>query len=106
MRVSLVKRPKPQGTIWVCYDCLHAAVNGEVSDDRPADLPEPWALEMGTDVTPGLTWSEHNDPTGCEATFRDGSDQCSCETREIASSRCDGCGDWHAGSRHAFTYWG
>lgn len=105
MSVSLVKRPMPQGTIWVCQDCMFAAVNGEISDDRPADLPEVWALEPATDVTPGLTWTEHHDPAGCEAMFDAGTDQCDCETREFSSSRCDGCGDWHAGSRHAFTYW-
>jgi len=105
MSVSLVKRPMPQGTMWVCTDCLFAEVNGEFSPDRPADLPEVWALEMNTDVTPGLTWDEHDDPAGCEAAFNDGTDQCSCETREFSSASCDACGDWHAGARHAFTFW-
>lgn len=96
----------PQGVIWACQDCTFAAVNGEDNDDRPADLPEVWALDPGADVTPGLTWSEHDDPAECEAAFRDGGDQCECEHRTFSSSACDACGSTLGGDRHAFTLLG
>jgi len=80
----------PQGTIYVCQDCLMAHANGEVSPDRPADLPDVWALwadEPAGSVTMG--------PPTADADF------------EIPSSTstCDGCGDRHWGDRYAFTYW-
>jgi hypothetical protein len=82
-------RPMPQGTIYVCQDCMLAHANGEASDDRPADLPEVWALwenEPAGSVTMGSP-----DDAEFEIPFSD--------------STCDGCGDRHAGDRYAFTYW-
>jgi hypothetical protein len=91
----------PQGTMWVCIDCTMLAVNDERPDDRPADLPELWSREPATDVTPGLTREAHGQ--GC--TSPDDATECNCAEREYVDSSCDACGDWHAGTRHAFTYW-
>lgn len=105
MPVSLVKRPTAQGTLWVCHDCTHLAVNGEAPIDRPSDLPEPWAIESAADVTPGLMGTEH--PCTEAGTEREHGvvDDCDCETRDFMTSSCDACGDYHAGARHAFTWW-
>lgn len=99
MSVSLVKRPKPQGTLWVCVDCLMMAANDEAPVDPDPTQPEPWAIENATDVTMGLLLSEHysND---CDEEA-----ECDCETRDFSWSPCDGCGSTLGGSRHAFTWW-
>src|SRR5690242_12921454 len=93
-----------QGTLWVCVDCLMSEANGE--EVKPhAGQPEPWALELDTDVTAGLTWEEHHNPAECEELFTNGG-ECYCETQEFSWSSCDGCGSTLGGSRHAYTWWG
>lgn len=92
-----------QGIIWVCTDCMFAHANGEVSDDRPADVPELWALwadEPVGSVTMGIGSGEHSD--GCEGDWEQG---CYCEITPFSHSRCDGCGSTLEGARHAFTWW-
>lgn len=93
-------RPTPQGTLWVCVDCMLTEATGELPADLDADQPAPWARESATDVTPGLLRSEHND--GCEGDWEQG---CYCEHREFSWSQCDGCGSTLGGSRHAYTWW-
>jgi hypothetical protein len=105
MTVSLVKRPMPQGTIWVCTDCMILDVNGDEPVDPDPTQPLPWALwadaKMG-DTTPGITREAHtcDDPDSWER-----GEDCGCEEREFSWSPCDGCGSSLGGTRHAFTYW-
>lgn len=81
----------PQGTLWVCDDCLFAREgDGTENPDR-----EPWGLEPDTDVTAGLTWDEHS-CGDAEANFRDGI-ECECEQIEFTWSDCEGCGSTLAG---------
>jgi hypothetical protein len=102
MSVSLVKRPMPQGTIWVCTDCMILAVNGDEPVDPDPTQPLPWSLEPNTDVTPGITRDAHScdDPDSWER-----GEDCGCEEREFSWASCDGCGSTLGGTRHAFTYW-
>lgn len=102
MSVSLVKRPKPQGTLWVCVDCLMAEANGEAPTDPQEGQPEPWAIESATDVTMGLTEDEHSCDYAGGAWERG---ECDCEEREFSWSSCDACGSSLGGSRHAYTWW-
>lgn len=101
MTVSLVKRPMPQGTLWVCVDCTFLAVNGDAPVDPDPTQPEPWAsFGDQLDVTPGLIATEHD----CDYAAGEWQ-ECECETRSFSLSQCDGCGSYLGGSRHAFTYW-
>jgi len=82
---------------------MFSHANGEVSDDRPADLPDVWTLwadEPAGSVTMGITADEHR----C-AGSSDDCHECECTVRNFSDYRCDGCGDRDAGERHAFTYW-
>lgn len=93
-------------TIWVCEDCMFLHVTGEVSDDRPADYPSPWAVWEATRtsvseyVTFGMVLSEHEE--GCDHAMPNG---CECEHISFSSASCDGCGQHLAGDRYAFTTW-
>lgn len=105
MSVSLVKRPKPQGTLWVCVDCLMMAANDEAPTDPQEGQPEPWAIENATDVTMGLIGTEHECTEKGTEWAHGVADDCDCETREFSWSPCDACGSTLGGSRHAFTWW-
>ena len=96
-------RPMPQGTIWVCTDCMILHANGDEPTDPREDEPAPWALwDDGSDVTMGITREDHDcdDPDAWER-----ADDCGCERREFSWSQCQGCGSHLGGSRYAFTYW-
>jgi hypothetical protein len=70
--------------------------NGEVDPDRPEDLPAVWsAVDPKLDIAMGGEHSEF-----CE---RGDDSDCECERIEFSTSRCEGCGDSHHGSRYAFT---
>jgi hypothetical protein len=91
----MTTKTEPQGTLWVCTDCLFAR-EGEApeSPDR-----EPWGLLEGTEVTSGMTWEEHADDCPRER------GECECEVRDFDWRACDGCGSPLGGERHAYTYW-
>lgn len=94
----------PQGIVWVCQDCMFAHANGEISDDRPADLPDVWALwasEPAGSVTMGASvHGDDGDADECADV-----DECECEQITFSASWCGGCGSTLAGDRYAFTYW-
>lgn len=82
--------------IGVCQDCMILHANGDVSPDRPVDLPALWSLlRFGESVTMG---GEHNE--GC-----DGTEDCDCGDLGFRQTSRDGCGDWHHGDRYRFTLW-
>jgi len=94
MTVSLIKaspvppRTEPQGTIWVCTDCMLTHANGEATQSPDC---EPWALWADApagSVTMGDTGAEWES----EGSF--------------SWSDCDGCGSRLGGDRWVFTYWG
>jgi hypothetical protein len=96
------------GTLWVCTDCMTTRETGEDPDVAPDR--EPWGtLDAGAgDVTPGLLWSEHYDPAGCESAFDSGG-ECGCDREDFVHGDlrpCDGCGSSLGGSRYAYTLWG
>lgn len=95
---------EPQGTIWVCVDCLHAEVNGEELPDRDPSQPELWALwPAGSgDVTVGILDEEHDPECDPDVRTYEG---CECDHRTFSWSRCEGCGSTLGGERQAFTYW-
>lgn len=87
---------KPQGTIWVCSDCLMKLANDESPDEPVKGEPEPWALWSGdSDITPGML-EEHE----C-----DNRDDCDCEHIAFSRSRCGGCGSYLGGDRYACIWW-
>jgi hypothetical protein len=90
------------GEISVCVDCMLMDANGEMSPDRPADLPEPWsAIGFGFHVTMG---GEHND--GCPNRSEWIGEECNCEDLGFTQAPCEGCGDGHHGDRFRYTVWG
>lgn len=102
-------KAEPQGTLWVCYDCLIANVNDEWPQSFPEmqpelrrwweyDRPLPWSIEFDTDVTPGLMDEHHGD-------WCIDRDACECAGIEFSHSACHGCGSQLAGSRFAYTWW-
>jgi hypothetical protein len=81
--------------------------NGECcpTNDHGGDSRIPWSevsFLAGYTVTMGLASDEH-EKNGC--TEGDREEGCDCETNTFSKSRCDGCGSWLAGERHAFTLW-
>lgn len=95
------------GTLWVCQCCMLAEANGECCADNEhgGDGIAPWSdVDFARfAVWMGLAYSEHED--GCvlrETGERPNDYECDCERREFSSSRCEGCGSWLAGYRHAF----
>lgn len=95
----------PLGTIWVCQCCMLSDANGEccADDSHGGDGIAPWSDVDLTRYRPtmGIFLSDHSEY--CDRDDRDGG--CDCERIEFSASRCDGCGSWLAGERHAFTLW-
>src|SRR5215216_2320849 len=86
----------------VCVDCMLDHANGEVSPDRPSDLPPVWgAIEPGYSVTMG---GEHNEECANFPEWQ--GEECDCEDLGFRTSACEGCGDFHHGDRFLFTLWG
>jgi hypothetical protein len=82
-------------TIWVCVDCMLHHANGECGschDDVNGHDKEPLSLLARQDYAMGGEHSEY-----CEG------EDCDCETNTFSTSRCEGCGSWLHGERHAFT---
>lgn len=89
-----------------CQDCLFMLANG----DAPADMsPEEFAAwEEGFNattaefhVTLGLASEDHAE----ECTEADRDNGCDCETDTFSTARCDVCGSWTHGERHAVSLW-
>lgn len=114
------RRTEPQGTIWVCLDCMMTDANGELPDDRDESQPEPWALwadwpagelTMGTlDHECRVTDHTCQDADGyesddCECPAGEIADECDCEHDSFSWRHCEGCGSSLGGERHAYTYW-
>jgi hypothetical protein len=89
------------GTIWVCQCCTLQHANSECcnEDEHGGDGAIPWSEIDFTRfaVWMGMPRSEHYDI--CDPSRYD----CDCEVDELSRSRCQGCGSWLAGYRHAFT---
>lgn len=89
------------GRIDLCQCCTLVVANGEccADDQHGGDGIEPLsALDGRFHVSLGLTADEHSEYCDREA---DG--ECDCDREEFATSRCDGCGSYLAGSRYAAT---
>lgn len=95
-------------TIQVCTDCYFAH-HGVLETPLDELDPKPWALygDETIDVTSGLMASEHAED--CAFRTSNGEEPCTwegeCETTDFSTSRCDGCGQHLAGTRHAMTQW-
>lgn len=89
-----------QGTLWVCGRCMHARENGEEQGPCHCEPShEPWAREVATDVTLGVT--EHNE--WCTDADRD--EGCDCGEKGFSHRACDGCGCPLGGDRYGYTWW-
>lgn len=85
--------------VWACQDCMIAYANGDISPDRPADLPPVLGLVDRPDrVSMGGT---HSDQCGED----DRAEGCDCGDGGFMQSSCDLCGDSHHGDRYRFTWW-
>ena len=98
-RLPVPARMQPQGTTWVCVDCMLSDQQGEVPADHDAASPSPWALwadEPSGSVSYGQLETEHMcaDREACE-----------CDYRTFSRCRCGGCGTDVEGGRFAYTYW-
>lgn len=98
------------GTIWVCQCCMLEHANGECcpDDDHGGDGIAPWSStdDARFDVTMGLTSEEHADDCMVRLTGHwPVNYECGCERISFSTSRCDGCGSYLAGERHAFGLW-
>ncbi len=86
------------GVISVCTDC-QASADGEPAHDRDPNLPPVWSrIRFGFSVTAGGT---HTD--SCDARDTDGF--CDCADLGFSHYACEGCGNWRAGGRFAYTLW-
>jgi hypothetical protein len=89
------------GTIWVCIDCMLHHANGECGgcdDDERGHDQEPLSRIAGPQhVAMGMVWGEHS--CGREVAPL----ECDCETNTFSTSRCEGCGSYLHGERHAMT---
>ena len=97
------------GTIWVCMDCMLHHANGECGgchDDHGHD-EDPLGLidhVEGFHVAMGMAHEEHSCPrNGDDCWDIDVDVECYCETSTFSESRCEGCGSWLHGERHAMT---
>jgi hypothetical protein len=109
------------GTIWVCVCCYLSHANGECcsNDDHGGDGIEPLsAIEPGYNVTIGMGWEDHTDECLThivrelqdkfpDMEWPDVPDdyECDCEQNTFSRSRCEGCGSYLHGERHALTLW-
>lgn len=87
------------GEISVCSDCMLEHANGEISPDRDASQPEPWALlTLGFNVAMG---GEHNDDCPNQPEWI--GEECRCGDLEFSWASCEGCGSNLGGDRYRFT---
>jgi len=99
---------KVVGTIWVCQDCMLHHANGECGSCNdvygPHDEEPLSAIEAPYTVAMGMAYEEHAED--CETRIQGGVPdgyECDCETSTFSTSRCEGCGSWLHGERHAMT---
>lgn len=105
-------------TLWVCEDCMLHHANGECGDcPHPPERDGrgrfiafrgqgPLCLIDYTNSALGMGWEDHaegcpNRVSKCSGEYV----ECDCETRSFSTSRCDGCGSFLHGARHAMTEW-
>lgn len=98
------------GTIWVCQCCMLSHANGEccADDTHGGDSIAPWAdldwQRFG--VTMGLGAEDHAED--CEVRLTGEwpvNYECDCDRIDFSRARCDGCGSYLHGERHAFSLW-
>lgn len=82
--------------LWLCNNCTIVLANGDASGVGEDD-PEPLNKITSGDLTLGLLDEDHADT----CTPEDRESGCDCGHRTFDWSTCDGCGDLHAGERHA-----
>jgi len=89
------------GTIWVCQCCMLSHANGECcpDDSHGGDGIAPWATFDFTRFHAWMGLSREEHAEGCDP---EGEWDCDCDRRSFSRSRCEGCGSWLAGYRHAF----
>ena len=96
-----MSKPKPQGVLWVCVDCLFAR-EGDGLGDGCSCGNTPWQREPDTDVSLGLGVEDHDCGWDGEADMPCDGD---CERDEFSIWPCHACDCHLAGSRHAYTWW-
>lgn len=105
-RICCIKKVEPTEesvTIWVCVDCIAHHANGECGscyDDHGHD-EEPLGLLVSASTAMGMAQEGHACGRQDDTHFG----ECDCETRTYNISRCEGCGSWLHGVRHAMTIW-
>lgn len=95
---------KESVTIWVCVDCIMHHANGECGgchDDEVGHDREPLNLLDPANTAMGMTQEGHACGRQDDTYFG----ECDCETNTFSTSRCEGCGSWLRGERHAMTVW-
>lgn len=92
-------------TYWVCIDCMLTNEQGEEPHDKE-DGCNPWSLlESNQTMTRGILKGEHR--CGWEETDSgtESPEECGCDMDDFSKSPCDGCGQYLAGQRYAYTVW-
>ena len=103
-RPTVLPEPAPEDwtPIWVCSDCQWVEANGGPNETGPLYEGSPVPLNeipVGARIVAGLTVEHHW--KDCSRDDR-ASGVCTCETEEISSRRCDGCGSTLDGYRHGY----
>ena len=83
-------------TLWVCQCCMLTAANGECCSEEHGEMERPLRKADGEHWTLGMLREHHT----CEP----GSGECDCELNIFSTSKCDGCGSFLHGERHAMTF--
>jgi len=95
------------GTIWVCQDCIMHHANGECGSchsDEGHDEEPLSKIDGDFHVAMGMWAREHNEECEINITGSAPNDyECDCETDTFSTSRCQGCGSYLHGDRHAMT---
>lgn len=98
------------GTIWVCIDCAMHQANGECDschDSHGHDREPLGAVAAQHRATAGMLHEEHAETCEVRILGHWPSDyECDCATNPFSRSRCEGCGSWLHGERHALTLLG
>ena len=100
---------KSLGTIWVCQCCMLTHANGECCSDlyygQDPDHDPLGLISHPSWVSMGMTQEEHSCGRQDDTHFGECDGECDCEINTFSTSRCEGCGSWLHGERHAMTLW-